>query len=30
VREYGTRTAPGRPVICLPGLARTLADIDIE
>jgi integrase len=30
VREYGTRTAPGRPVICLRGLARTLADIDIE
>ena len=30
MREYGTRTAPGRPVICLRGLARTLADIDIE
>jgi hypothetical protein len=30
VREYGTRIATGPPVICLPGLARTLADIDIE
>ena len=23
VREYGTRAAPGLPVVCLPGLART-------
>ena len=23
VREYGTRSAPGMPVVCLPGLART-------
>jgi pimeloyl-ACP methyl ester carboxylesterase len=29
VREYGTRTAPGLPVVCLPGLARTVADFDI-
>ena len=28
VREYGTRTAPGLPVVCLPGLARTVADFD--
>jgi pimeloyl-ACP methyl ester carboxylesterase len=28
VREYGERTAPGRPVVCLPGLARTTADFD--
>ena len=26
VREYGSRTAPGLPVVCLPGLARTVAD----
>jgi pimeloyl-ACP methyl ester carboxylesterase len=26
LREYGERTAPGRPVVCLPGLARTAAD----
>jgi pimeloyl-ACP methyl ester carboxylesterase len=26
VREYGERTAPGLPVVCLPGLARTVAD----
>jgi len=24
--EYGARTAPGLPVVCLPGLARTSAD----
>jgi pimeloyl-ACP methyl ester carboxylesterase len=24
--EYGARTAPGLPVVCLPGLARTAAD----
>jgi len=29
VREYGTRTAPGVPVVCLPGLARTVADFDV-
>ena len=28
VREYGTRTAPGLNVVCLPGLARTVADFD--
>jgi pimeloyl-ACP methyl ester carboxylesterase len=28
VREYGDRTAPGLPVVCLPGLARTTADFD--
>jgi pimeloyl-ACP methyl ester carboxylesterase len=28
VREYGARTAAGRPVICLPGLTRTVADFD--
>ena len=29
VREYGTRAAPGLPVVCLPGLARTVADFDV-
>ena len=28
VREYGARTAPVLPVVCLPGLARTVADFD--
>ena len=28
LREYGERTAPGLPVVCLPGLARTTADFD--
>src|SRR5690348_12254897 len=28
LREYGARTAPGLPVVCLPGLARTAADFD--
>jgi pimeloyl-ACP methyl ester carboxylesterase len=28
LREYGKRTAPGLPVVCLPGLARTAADFD--
>jgi pimeloyl-ACP methyl ester carboxylesterase len=28
VREFGTRTAPGLPVVCLPGLARSAADFD--
>jgi len=28
VREYGTRSAPGMPVVCLPGLARTAADFE--
>jgi pimeloyl-ACP methyl ester carboxylesterase len=28
VREYGTRAAPGMPVVCLPGLARSAADFD--
>jgi pimeloyl-ACP methyl ester carboxylesterase len=28
VYEYGARTAPGVPVVCLPGLARTVADFD--
>src|ERR1700748_2397622 len=26
VREYGSREAPGIPVVCLPGLARSVAD----
>jgi len=26
VRDYGSRTAPGLPVVCLPGLSRTVAD----
>jgi pimeloyl-ACP methyl ester carboxylesterase len=26
--EYGERTAPGLPVVCLPGLARTAADFE--
>jgi pimeloyl-ACP methyl ester carboxylesterase len=26
VREYGDRSAPGMPVVCLPGLARTVGD----
>jgi pimeloyl-ACP methyl ester carboxylesterase len=29
VREYGARTAPASPVVCLPGLARTAADFDV-
>ncbi len=28
VREYGLRTAPVVPVVCLPGLARTIGDFD--
>ena len=28
VREYGTRSASGMSVVCLPGLARTAADFD--
>src|SRR5690348_6368664 len=28
VRERGARTAPGLPVVCLPGLARTTADFE--
>jgi pimeloyl-ACP methyl ester carboxylesterase len=28
VREYGTRGAPGLPVVCLPGLARSCSDFD--
>jgi pimeloyl-ACP methyl ester carboxylesterase len=28
VREYGTRTAPALPIVCLPGLARTVADFE--
>jgi len=28
VREYGSRTSPGLPVVCLPGLARSVADFD--
>ena len=28
VREYGSRSAPALPVVCLPGLARTVADFD--
>ena len=29
VREYGARSAPGIPVVCLPGLARSAADFDV-
>jgi pimeloyl-ACP methyl ester carboxylesterase len=28
VRDYGDRTAPRLPVVCLPGLTRTVADFD--
>jgi pimeloyl-ACP methyl ester carboxylesterase len=28
VREYGTRSATGLPVVCLPGLARSAADFE--
>ena len=28
VCEHGARTAPALPVVCLPGLARTVADFD--
>jgi pimeloyl-ACP methyl ester carboxylesterase len=28
VREYGPRTAAALPVVCLPGLARTVGDFD--
>src|SRR4029077_19688665 len=28
LREYGKRTAAGLPVVCLPGLSRTVADFD--
>ena len=28
VREYGSRTAPALPAVCLPGLARTVGDFD--
>jgi pimeloyl-ACP methyl ester carboxylesterase len=28
VRVWGSRTAPGLPVVCLPGLARTTADFE--
>jgi pimeloyl-ACP methyl ester carboxylesterase len=28
VREFGKRSAPGLPVVCLPGLTRTVADFD--
>ena len=27
-RQYGLHTAPGIPVVCLPGLSRTIADFD--
>jgi len=29
VWEYCTRAAPGVPIVCLPGLARTVADFDV-
>lgn len=29
VREYGVRSAPTLPVVCLPGLTRTVADFDV-
>jgi pimeloyl-ACP methyl ester carboxylesterase len=28
VRQYGLRAAPGVPVVCLPGLSRTVADFE--
>src|SRR5579862_2049217 len=28
-REYGARSAPGLPIVCLPDLARTIADFDV-
>lgn len=28
VRDYGPRNGPALPVVCLPGLARTVADFD--
>src|SRR5215472_5611770 len=28
IREYGLRSAPGLPVVCLPGLSRTVADFE--
>jgi pimeloyl-ACP methyl ester carboxylesterase len=28
VRQYGTHSDPGLPVVCLPGLSRTTADFD--
>jgi pimeloyl-ACP methyl ester carboxylesterase len=28
VREYGLRAVPGLPAVCLPGLARTVADFE--
>jgi pimeloyl-ACP methyl ester carboxylesterase len=28
VRQYGARPSPGIPVVCLPGLSRTVADFD--
>ena len=29
VREYGPRIAPSVPVVCLPGLSRTVADFNV-
>lgn len=29
VREYGARPAPTLPVVCLPGLARSIADFEV-
>src|SRR6187399_1881774 len=29
VREYGLRTSPLPPVVCLPGLTRTAEDFDV-
>src|SRR5581483_1817427 len=28
VREYGARSSPALPVVCLPGLTRTVADFE--
>ena len=28
VRQYGSHSDPGLPVVCLPGLTRTTADFD--
>jgi pimeloyl-ACP methyl ester carboxylesterase len=29
VREYGSKSDPGLPVVCLPGLTRTAADFEV-
>src|SRR6516165_356967 len=29
VRQWGPRTAPALPVVCLPGLTRSVADFEV-